>query len=85
VRLGRLDSGKPDTEGRLPKPDASVKDITVRPTDLLPIDLHLHQQGYINAGKKPYKDVFRNCIRRRNAKVTENVPVFTAYSTEHTL
>jgi len=30
VRLGRVDSGKPDPEGRLPKPDASIKEITVR-------------------------------------------------------
>ncbi len=29
VKLGRVDSGKPDPEGRLPKPDASVKEITV--------------------------------------------------------
>lgn len=29
VKLGRLDTDKPDPEGRLPKPDASVPEITV--------------------------------------------------------
>jgi len=29
VRLGRVDSDKPDPEGRLPKADASVAEITV--------------------------------------------------------
>lgn len=29
VKLGRLDTDKPDPAGRLPKPDASVQEITV--------------------------------------------------------
>ena len=34
VKLGRQDADQPDPEGRLPKPDATVAEITVRP--LLP-------------------------------------------------